>query len=469
MDRKGFLRYSASMFFAVSLAMTVALFSLPEARALGFLMIDSSAFLRKDTQRGDTSTTIALGPNIEGESTQWGWKLDLQGFAFLSSQSSLTIEAANAYFATSRDWNLYHQFTLGRRHYNWSEADRSWSLGMISPRFLWDPLRPEVVGLTGFFHTYETPTLQTSFFASPITVPERGFPIRADNTGRVVAESPFWVSPPSSIMLQGRETPIRYSIPDPDLKRAVFRPSILLKSRFGRETGGWVSVLGGLLPVHQNDIAIDPLLSLPANEFQAKLYPRFHSRTVASVETGYRFGIGNVWASVFGDRPIVRSVPENASTRTITRPLGNAIQYSAGGALTLADQLRLSGAVLHVAEKAPTPDAASQIFPTDTLQSRFVFERAYQFGVTWESDSPWIIDSRFIRDTKNTSSLASFDFVYRPVRYVSPGAYTGGFNTAGSGWSIGIGADFIESKTGTGWIGQYVGNDRVRGRFSYAF
>lgn len=460
--RTKFTRYCAFVYALTALGTS-------NAFAFGFFLVDSSAFLRRAVDRADHSTTIAVGPNLEDESLHFAWKVDLQAYTFLSDRSSFTLEAANMYLATSHDWDSDHQFTIGRRYYNWSIGDKTWSTGMWQPRFLWDPLRPEQIGLTGAFYTYEGEAMTLLLFASPIAVPERGFPTRADTSGRIVSPSPFWVQPPEQVVLQGRATNIRYSIPNPDIKKAIFRPGTAAQIRLGKTMGAWTALSYGFVPMYPLDIAIDPLLYLPTNEFQTSLYPRFHSRHMGTFEAGYTESAWRLWVSASADRVVVKPPPNRASAQVITRPIGPAFVGMAGGQVRFFNELDISGAVMAVEEKTPAPDAASAIFATDDLQWRFNYARAWQLGATWESNSPWILDSRFIQDIHKESWLSSFDVIYRPKRFVTAGPYTGGFNSSGNGWSIGVGADFLNSRTGSGWIGQYDGNDRIRARFSYAF
>jgi len=61
-----------------------------------------------------------------------------------------------------------------------------------------------------------------------------------------------------------------------------------------------------------------------------------------------------------------------------------------------------------------------------------------------------------VYDIDNISSQISFDVSLLPT----PGK---------SNWIAGIGFDAITSATGQGWIGQFVGDDRVRWRLGYAF
>src|SRR5690606_19166322 len=116
--------------------------------------------------------------------------LDVEGIVMVSDQSTFTIEGSNGYVATSKKLSERFQTTFGRRAYDWSAMDDFWEFGTYSPRFIWDPTRPQKIGLTGIFQTFKRKNFEMRAYASPLSIPERGFPTREEN-GLIKSSNPF--------------------------------------------------------------------------------------------------------------------------------------------------------------------------------------------------------------------------------------------------------------------------------------
>src|SRR6185503_4140199 len=133
------IRKTAVLAASLALGMTPAL----SAHGAGGIHLLTSGFLKTSDDRPSASSTLLVDPKFEKSGEYVSARIDLQAMAYLNDSTSFTLEARDAYVATSRRLMPLHQFTLGRRHFDWSRADESWQLGVWTPRFNWDPFQPE--------------------------------------------------------------------------------------------------------------------------------------------------------------------------------------------------------------------------------------------------------------------------------------------------------------------------------------
>ena len=448
----------------IAAALSIAsLLSSRPAWALGEVTLDSSGFLRESGQRPNTSSFLIFGPKLESSGKYIESSVDLKAYFYLPQSKSLTAEAKNLYAATSRSLVPGHQVSLGRRIYEWSTADDAWNLGLWQPRFLWDPLRPVQVGLFGAFYTFETSEFRLLAFATPMSIPERGNNQYQEN-GQINQFGPWWNPLPNQVeMAMGSKTsvvPINYTINMPTIKDSLFRPGAAVHARFGGRTRFWGSLAYGVLPVHQIDMAVDVGLKTGSDSSNSKvlasIYPRFLVHQLLTAETGYRGKFWSVYGSVTGESPIgaSRSIPGDG----LYTPVGPSLISSFGGSLTWREGLKVSASILSIVEKPGTRSAMADI--DIALPGRFAFTRATQVQASWQNRTDFSYNVGWTYDMAKDSGLVSSNVFYRPGFSHRPDDATVTF---------GLGADFISSSTGKGWIGQYVGNDRLRGSVAYAF
>lgn len=434
-----------------------SLFARP-AYALGEVILDSSGFLRESSQRPDSSSFLIAGPKWETQSKYVEAQIDVKAYVFLPETASLSFQAKNLYAATGRSLMPGHQFTLGRRTYEWSAADDVWVMGLWQPRFLWDPMRPIQDGLFGAFYTFETSEFRLLAYASPISIPELGSTLYQEG-GQVRSFSPWFNPLPNEVAMQiGSNTvlkPIQYSIQYPSVAESIFRPGAAVQARFGGRTRFWGALAYGVLPVHQIDMAADVGLKAdgPVN---ASIYPRFLAHQLLTLEAGYRGKFWSVFGSVTGESPVgaSRSIPED----WLYTPVGPSLISSVGGSLTWREGLKVTASFLNVMEKPETLPPQSDI--DIKLPGRFPFRRATLLQAAWQNRTDFSYQLNWIYDTELDSGLVTTGIFYRPGFSVSPD---------NARLTYGVGSDFISSTTGQGWIGQYVGNDRIRGSVAYAF
>ncbi|MGK5083966.1 hypothetical protein WDW37_11755 [Bdellovibrionota bacterium FG-1] len=429
------------------------------ALSAGFIRFDSSSFLRHSDERGDMSSTLVLGPEVYTEGRWVAAEMDLKGIAFIQDRNSFTVEAGNLYFATSPKLVQHHQITVGRRSYDFSTMENEWGLGLWNARFLWNPLKPERIGLTGLFYSYQTPRWRVLAFGTPLSPPERSYPIR-EIRGRLDSSSPDWIPPYDSLVMMNRQVPINYTIVYPPMSELLIRPGGAIQIRYGAEDGPWVAGTYGVMPMHQAQLAVDAGYVPQKGVVDAIVHPRTLFHHLATGEAGYRGKLWSVWASATGESPIQKATPASWQAD----PMGPALLTSGGGEIRLDHIFSLSASYLGVDESkpAPSPDAVPLNMP-----SRFEFQKATLIEGRWTGLPYFTLNVRWIYDLGQTSSLLSLDLLYQPFSKDNS-ALKAMFGGPGS-LTFGVGSDLISSADGTGFIGQYVGNDRVRGRISYAF
>ncbi len=435
-----------------------ALLPLKLSHASGVIKVESSGFLRRSDDRADSSSTVSVGPRIDNGGKYVEGKLDLDAIIQVSDtkkltvdRSAFTIEAANAYLGTSKKLIDHHQFSVGRRAYDWSRFDQEWEMGTISPRFIWDPTRPQTIGLTGVFHSYESKHWRVLSYASPLSIPERGYPVRSEN-GSLSSSNPFYIQNVNSAVVGKRNLGVIYSIDYPPMKDLLLNAGASTSVRWSSDEKGqgfWAQSMYGFLPVNQPNIAVEAYLPAQGNDIQVQVHPEIQRHHMLSLETGLNRQNFSLWASATQEIPTARDTPSTWIT-TRSEP---AILYSAGGSVN-AGRWRLSGSYLFVdeARKAATEN---KDFTVD-LPSRFAYHRAVRTGLELQSNDRLKYELNFIDDIEFESQLISFDITYNILR--NQNALT-----------LNLGSDFFASATSKGYIGQYKGNDRFRGGVSYAF
>lgn len=435
----------------VFLACAMACAWTESAFGLGTLSLDSSGFLRSSADRATMSNTFIVRPQLDGTSKWIEGRLNLQVLGYLEDAGSFTVEANEAYIATSRELMPHHQFTFGRRQYDWSRADDTWQLGMWTPRFIWDPLRPEQIGLTGAFYTYESKLWRFMAYASPISIPERGYPI-SNSGGSLESSSPFHISPPiatGGLVGSSTSTPIQYYIQYPSMSNILLRPAGAIEARYATPEGLWMSGAYGLMPIHPVDIVAQPFFVPQTGTIQTQLQPRFPMHHLLTAEAGWKTETWSLWGSVTGEAPLSAEVPAG----WMGTPTGPSLVNSWGGEVLFDSGLKLRSSYLFILEQLP-PASSSSGGPALSLQGRFPYKRALQVSGSWGEGKTLSYGASTIYDIENGSALVSFDMMLRGKPKT---------------WTLNLGSDFIVSNSGVGWIGQYQGDDRIRGKVSYEF
>lgn len=220
------------------------LLSAQSAWTAGLLRLESEGFLRTSENRDTSNYMLTFGPQFEDQGKVLAGKVDIKAISYLKNPDALTIESKNAYMATSPELLGMNQFTIGRREYDWSTMDDVWKFGMWTPRFTWDPLKPEQIGLTGAFYTHESSVWRVLVYSSPVSIPERSYPVR-NSEGKVYSDSPYSIPLPEKVVMLKNQVDINYNIQDPQYSEILSRPAGAVQLRYGRRKintvdGRWI-------------------------------------------------------------------------------------------------------------------------------------------------------------------------------------------------------------------------------------
>ncbi len=435
-----------------------ALLPLKNANASGIIKAESNGFLRRSEDRADSSSTIAVGPRIDNQGKYVEGKLDLDAIIQVSDTKQLTIdhsaftlEASNAYIATSKKLMNRHQVTVGRRDYDWSKFDKEWELGAVSPRFIWDPTRPQSVGMTGIFHSYESKHWRVLSHASPLSIPERGYPVRNEN-GNLSSSNAFYVPTFENAVIAKQNFAIKYNVEYPPMNELLMNAGGITSVRWSSEESGkgfWVQSLYGFTPIYQPNIAVLPQLVPQKGVIDVRISPAVQRHHLLSFETGVNRNNFSLWSSVTNEIPTERTLQPDWSAPNTEA----AMIYSAGGSVRVG-RWSLKSSYLLVDEK--TPETIEEKDFTIELPSRFSFRRAVRADLEFQSNGRMNYALGLVNDLAFDSQLISFDMTYTLIKH----------ETA---LTLNLGSDFFASSTSKGYIGQYMGNDRFRGGVSYAF
>jgi hypothetical protein len=388
---------------------------------------------------------------------------------FLSKASAYTVEAPEAYLGTSRQLSPL-QFHVGRRLESWSRLDEAWSLGIWQPRFLWDTLDPEPVGLTGAFATYESGLLRVVAYGSPLYVPERGVPVDVEN-GEFVTEDPYFDRPAASAEVMGEDTRLRYQLARPSTSDVISHGGGALRVRVGEKPGSagtaWSSVALARKPMNQLLFAYAGLVPASDPGATGVIYPRVSYHDLLAADLGYQWEGASAWVAGLVDVPQEETVEEGLTAQKVSR----STAVSAGLDLTLPSLLwvpaprktSLQLSYLHQAG-GNEPDVGSLADGKSSFTSRYPYQQALLGRVSGtlleRAGSRLLGSARLLWDLGHAGTLFTGDLDYRINR----------------AWSLSAGADILtafapEAADGsaTDFIARYRAQDRVRAGVSYAF
>lgn len=382
-------------------------------------------------------------------------------------RSNWYIEAPEAYVGTRRSLGPV-QVQVGRKIERWSGLDETWQLGLFQPRFRWDYMRPEQVGLTGAFLSLDAPKFRFTAFGTPFFIPERGVNISIQN-GSVVSQSPWFLPPPSKITIVDRATPVQYTVQVPQIQDIVMHAGAGGMLRVGGETGPWASASYAYKPMNQLLLAYDGNLihdDVSAPVAEATVYPRVVYHHIGSLDLGYAHRNFSAGISGLYDVPVRDVTPERWTTQEVSRARGlnGTMDVRVGGAPAAPTRLELS--YLRV-WGGNAPDGGAFAKGTGSVfDSRYPFQNAMSVGV--RGGIPSLSGSfarsvsgsaKLITDLKNSGNILSAE-LRLGIQQRWTCAF--GFDVLGS-------TSPVDSSTaGSDFIGRYRSNDRIHTWVSYA-
>jgi len=368
------------------------------------------------------------------------------------------IDAPELWVGTSRRDLGPFQIALGRRPEEWSKLDSEWGLGLWQPRFRWDYLRPENVGLAGLHVSMKTRLVQAWAMASPIYVPDRGAPLDFAD-GRMQSLSPWSLSPAYTANVFDRQTEIRYSADIPSIADVITHPNASARIRVGGARGGWLSAAYAYKPMNQLLMSYDATLVTTATEsyVDARIYPRVSYHHVAAVDAGYTGSNFEAWLSWLGDRP--NDTPVSGPIRT-SQVVDKAMLLSPSAAYWFGSKNPKTGGKLtatYLRKFGDDPaDAGKYADGSSAFDSRYPFQSALIASARTPQWERLTADVKILYDLAHSGSIVSWLLAYDPTE----------------NWSIHFATDVLTSWTDEGsddFIHRYRANDRISGGVTYVF
>ena len=239
---------------------------------------------------------------------------------------------------------------------------------------------------------------------------------------------------------------MNYRIAYPDrMQDFLLRPNAAFRVR-GARGNLWASGGYTVGPMPRTVIAIEPSLGLDGNPvIEATIHPRFPYHHVFTGEVGAEIGGGSLWASLSRELPIKESLPST----WYSFPYGPSTLGAVGGELPLPQHFRVTASALAVHEEAGELPIFLRGVPT---VSRFSYQRATQLGLDWTGLEALPVHGRWIRDLEHGNDFVSADAAYTVAAV-----------------TFGMSLDLLLTPSDQGFMGQYLGDDRVRWTASYAF
>lgn len=395
-----------------------------------------------------------------GSIVEGGAKLQAQ--AFFSQNVPYYVEVPEAYLSLSKNLTRF-QIALGRKQEQWSRVDEFWKLGIWQPRFRWDYLEPQQVGLIGGFLKATLPWVTLDGFFSPIYIPERGAPIFFNN-GTVTSPGPFFIAPSPTVRFEGADVATLYELKTPDLGQVLMHPGAGLQARFGKPAGPgfqgpWGSLGYAYKPMNQLLMGTDGKLKI--DYVKATLYPRVLYHHLTSLEAGMETEWTAVWVSFLDERPvgdkpdsnwriIQQVVPGTTVSATLEWKMGRWFHDQARVGLSY---LRQWG--------GNAPDGGDVTGSSSLFEYRYPFQNAVSLGVR----------SPMFGERLGASARMIYDFSLAGLAISTDAQYS-----FLSGVRLSLGFDVLGSalpnsapEFGSDLFSRFRGNNRIRAGVSYVF
>lgn len=424
-----------------------------DRKAIGSVGLDTSSFLYRSKARDTSATTFeaSLGGEFDSKVLHGEGQGDF--YTFVNDKPQLGFEAKNLYVSTQNKLIPNQQLTLGRRHYEWSKVDSAWTMmSLYSPRFVWDQIYPQSIGMTGAFYTFRTKRFKAMAFASPIAIPERGTPLTEENHN-ITSPNPFWNPLPTELPIQGNPTKIEYTLLMPAMQEILLRPNFAVRGEYDWESGFWVSGNLGILPVNMTQLAAEPYLdsSSSGGALSVNIRPQFPMRNIYTAEFGYNDPgkQWSAWGSMSYEHPFHFENQDNWLNPIITP----TTVLSAGTEFKFTQNFSFYGGLLFVHEQ---PFVRSSSLPEINVElpSRYPLKQGIKAGGKWIFSDVNEASVTWIQDLVQSAHFVGAD-VQHKFRSLN--------------LSIGGGMDLMLANDTKGWVGQYYGDDRIRGWLKYAF
>ncbi|HUP58740.1 MAG TPA: hypothetical protein VM598_14875, partial [Bdellovibrionota bacterium] len=173
----------------------------------------------------------------------------------------------------------------------------------------------------------------------------------------------------------------------------------------------------------------------------ASIHPRAFYHQLTTLELARQGSDWSFWTSLSRESPIQ---PDGEPSWT-SKPMGPAWIASLGGSTKVGRSWTLGAGLLWIdeAKREATEEEAALHMPP-----RFLYERAGRFSAEWAGSERFTAGMNLTHDFRFPGNLVSLDARWQP-RWAPD-------------WRLSVGTDFFSAASPDGFIGQYVGDDRVR-------
>jgi len=346
---------------------------------------------------------------------------------------------------------------VGRILLPWSLVDDEWAMGVFQPRFIYDFLHPQKVGLAGGFLQFRSADLQLTVFAAPGFVPDRSLPVNVEN-GRIGSIDPFFHTPISEVNYEGTTTPIAYHLNRGSLSELLLRPAAGVTAQWGGEEGFSASTSYAYKPVNQVLLAYNNLYNLSFEVADADIYPRVVMHHAAAADLRYSVSRATGTLSVIREVPVMDRVPSEWTSQQLAPAWILSPQISWRG----RESFESSASYLRV-DGGNAPDLRSGSGPKlvgdgSVFNPRYPFTSALKFSA---SDLFWKRGERSL----GWKSQVILDLEHRAQAYLHSVAYQ-----PSARWQLRLATDILVSASnGSDFISRNRANDRFFGAVNYVF
>lgn len=445
-----FLNYALYTLIGIKLLVPIKLFAGETNGSVGVETVDYLNLT--STDKSSLFPSLNLNFETSASGSTFEGKIQVNSKFSLDNNYYNYIEAPEIYAGTSSALLPTTKISLGRKIVHWSLLDERWGLGLWQPRFRWDYLSPEQVGLTGVFFTVDLPAFQLAFFGTPGFIPERGVPFDAS----LHSQSPWWVSPPSEMNIFHEATPTQYHLNIPPVKNILLNGGGSIMARLGDKEGLWISGAYAYLPLNQLLLAYDGYLDLQKSVVAVELYPRVMYHHLISLQGGFTGEPFSAYVSLLREIPVTprdQVIPDSWTIQQISpaTAISSSIDMTISGSGASASHIFLDY-LKRWGGDAPDSGPLSSGNQSN-FESRYPFQQAIRLGEQGPLSSHINAKSSVLYDIFSNGTILSTELSYHPSM----------------AWMIKAGIDFLAAGQDSGFINQYQANDRFYSGVTYVY